>query len=103
MQRADVALLGARIPIGHVGRAFDMARQDVADAAVLAQRGIERVDGGARNPEGHGDPFALQNQDGSVHGFHFCHRHLPNASDRDEEDDSIRPRPARNPAWRKER
>jgi hypothetical protein len=33
---ADIAGLGARIAIGHVGRALDMASEDVADRSALA-------------------------------------------------------------------
>ena len=54
-----------------------MACQDVADPAVFAQCGIERVDGGARHAERDGNAFSFEHQYRRINGFHLGHRFFP--------------------------
>ena len=74
---ADIACLGAGIAIGHVGSALDVARQDVADRAALAQRGVEGIDRSAGHAESNRHAFPLQHHDRRVHRLHLRHRTLP--------------------------
>ncbi len=73
---ADVAGFGARIALGHVRRAFDMARQHMGNRLALAQRGVQGVDRGAGNAEGLVHAFFFQHQNGCHHGFHAGHTRL---------------------------
>ena len=50
-----------------------MARQDVTDAVARLQRGIERVDRGARNAKGLLDALQLQDQHGGFGSGHLRH------------------------------
>jgi len=70
---ADVAGLGAGVALGHVRGAFDVACQDVADAAVSAQGGIQRVDRGTGDAEGCIDAFLAQYRDGGIDCSHSGH------------------------------
>src|SRR5690606_23156083 len=63
---ADVAGLGAGVALGHVRGAFDVACQDVADAAVSAQGGIQRVERGTGDAEGRIDAYLAQYRDGRI-------------------------------------
>ncbi len=67
---ADVAGLGAGVALGHVRGAFDVASQDVMDAAALLQRGVERVDRRARHAERGGDAFFFHHVDGCFDSGH---------------------------------
>ena len=74
---ADVARHGARVAVGHVRGALDVAGQDVADAAVLAHRRVERVDGRARARRKRPmTPSRFQHADRGLHGLHLRHRCL---------------------------
>ncbi|MGF6807019.1 hypothetical protein OKW30_002145 [Paraburkholderia sp. Clong3] len=73
---ADVARLRAGVALGHVRRAFHMAREHVADAAGFAHRRVERVDRGARHAERGIDAFFFEHQNGGVDGSHFGHECL---------------------------
>ena len=70
---ADADIAGHRpgVAVGHVRGALDMAGQDVADAAMLAHRGIERVDRRARHAERDRDALALQHAHRRLHGRHL--------------------------------
>jgi len=52
---------------------FDVACQHVADVAVLAQRGVQRVDGGAGDAEGLAHALFFHHPDGGFDCFHFGH------------------------------
>ena len=66
----------AREALGHVRGALNVARQQMLEAAVPAQRRVERVDRRAWHAE-HGDyAFLLHDGDGGVGGFHFGHHSL---------------------------
>ncbi|MEY9725818.1 hypothetical protein ABIA07_001719 [Bradyrhizobium yuanmingense] len=69
----DIAGLGARIALGHVRSALDMARQDVADRAALLQRRVKRIDRSAGNTEGRRDAFLLQDTHGRIDSSHLRH------------------------------
>ena len=69
--------LGARVALGHVRRAFDMARQDMADAVALAHCSVERIDRRARDAEGRRHALALQYVNGGFYRPHPGHLHLP--------------------------
>ena len=73
---ADIAGLGARIAVGHVRSALDMARQDMADRASLAQRRVERIDRGAWHAESDRHALPLEHQHRRVHRLHLGHRLL---------------------------
>ena len=47
--------------------------EDVRDAAVFAQRRVERVDGGAGDAEGLRDAFEFHHPDSGFGGGHSCH------------------------------
>ncbi len=49
---ADMARRGAGVALSHMRRRLDVARQHMRDVAVLAQRGIQRVDRRTRHTEG---------------------------------------------------
>jgi hypothetical protein len=70
---ADIAMLGARIAVGHVRGALDMPRQDVADRAAQLQGRIERVDRRPRDAEGAGDALLLQHAHSRIDGTHLRH------------------------------
>ena len=74
---ADIAGHGARIALGHMRGAFDMAREDVADGAAGLHGRIERVDGGAGDTEGAVHAFLLQDPDCRVYGTHLGHGGTP--------------------------
>ena len=73
---AQVAGLGAGIALGHVRGAFDVARQVVADAVALAQRGVEGIDRGAGHAEGDLDAFFFHHQHRCLCCCHPCHSDL---------------------------
>ena len=70
---ADVARHCPRVALGHVRRAFDVARQHVRDAAAPLHRGVQRIDRGARDAERAGDSFLFQHEDGGVDCGHAGH------------------------------
>ncbi|EKM97043.1 hypothetical protein C211_04998 [Stutzerimonas degradans] len=70
---ADVAGLGAGVALGHVRGALDVAGENVADTAIGAQGGIQRVDRGAWNAEGSVDAFLAHYRDGGVDCSHAGH------------------------------
>ena len=74
---ADIAGLGARIAVGHMRSALDVARQDVTNGATLAQRGVKWVDRGARHAEGDRNALPLQYEHCGVHCFHSSHLDPP--------------------------
>jgi hypothetical protein len=76
----DIAVFRTRKAVSHVGGAFDMARQDVADGAARLHGGIERVDGSTRNAEGDGNSLALEHAHGGIDGSHSGHVSLPGGS-----------------------
>lgn len=69
----DVARVGARVPLRHVGGAFDVAGERVVDATALLERPVEGVDRRARHAEGVADAFELEDlncRSGSGHTRH---------------------------------
>ncbi len=74
---ADVAGRGARIALGHMRGALDVARQDVADGVARLQGRVERVDRRAWHAEGVGDAFALHHQNRRCGRRHPSHRRRP--------------------------
>jgi hypothetical protein len=70
---ADVAGRRARIALGHVRCTFDVAREDVRDAAARLHRRVQRVDRSAGDAERVGHTFALQHVHGGVDGSHLGH------------------------------
>ena len=74
---ADIAGLGAGIPLSHVRGAFDVASKDVIDAPDLLQGRVQRVDGGARDTECGIDTFATHHQNGGFDCSHFAHCFVP--------------------------
>lgn len=70
---ADIARSGSGIALCHVGGAFDMPGEDMADAAGFFHRRIKRIDRGARHAEGRVDAFFLEYEYGCVDGSHFRH------------------------------
>src|SRR5271166_672314 len=57
--------------------ALDVPRQNVTNGAALAQRGVKRVDRGARHAEGDRNAFPLQHEHCSVHCVHSSHLDPP--------------------------
>ena len=74
---ADIAGHGPRVAVGHVRGTLDVAGQDVADAAMLAHRRIERIDGGTGHAERHPHPLLLQDPNRGLCGRHLGHRLPP--------------------------
>ena len=70
---ADVARLGPCVAFGHVRCAFNVASQYVADAAVLAQGRVERVDGCAGHAKSLADALFFHHQHGSQGCIHLGH------------------------------
>ena len=64
------------IALGHVAGAFDVAGQDVVDAAVGAHRRVERVDRRAWQAESLGGALLFQDGDGCVNRAHLRHGFL---------------------------
>ena len=77
---ADIAGLGARIAVGHMRGALDVARQDVTNGAARLHRRVKRVDRGARHAEGD-NAFPLQHEHGGVHCVHSSHERSPQTRD----------------------
>jgi hypothetical protein len=73
---ADVAGPCPGVALGHVRRAFDVARQDVRDGLPFAQCRVQRVDRRAGYAERLRDTFAFEHQDCRVDRSHFCHGRL---------------------------
>ena len=73
----DVAGHGARVAVGHVRGALDMPGQDVPDAAMLAHRRVERVDGSAGHAKGDRHAFLLQDAHRRLDRRHLGHRPAP--------------------------
>jgi hypothetical protein len=72
---ADVAGLGAGVPLGHVRGALDVPGQHVLDGAAVAQRTVERIDRRTRQAEGVRDTLPLQDVHGGLdrpHAGHGC-------------------------------
>src|SRR5699024_4942755 len=74
---ADVAVLGAGVPVGHVRGGLDVPGEDVLDAAVILHRRVEGVDGGTGQTEGLGGPLLLEDLDDGVDCAHTCHLRWP--------------------------
>ena len=74
---ADITGCGTRIAFGHMGRAFHVASQNMADPAVLTHGGIKGVNRRARHAECGGNPFFFEYIHCRVDGSHFCHFLLP--------------------------
>ena len=74
---ADIARLGARVAVRHVRCALDMAGENVADGAALAQRRVERVDCGAWHAESDRHALALEHQHRRVDRSHLGHDLCP--------------------------
>ena len=70
---ADVAGDRSGVALGHVRGALDVAGEDMADAAVVLHRRVERVDRGAREAEDGVDALLLQDGDCGVDGAHAWH------------------------------
>jgi hypothetical protein len=70
---ADVAGDGAGVALGHVAGALDMARQDVAYAAMRLQRRVQRVDGGAGHAERNAHALFLHHLHGGLDSLHSWH------------------------------
>ena len=70
---ADVAGPGPRVTLGHVGGAFNVARQHVGNCLAFAQLGIQRVDGGAGHAKHLVNTFFFHHQHGGHGGLHLCH------------------------------
>ena len=73
---ADVADLGARVPLGHVGLGLAVPGEDVADPSVGLQRGIQAVDCGAGDSECYRHPLFCEDLNDCVDDAHACHVNL---------------------------
>ncbi|BDH56418.1 hypothetical protein MTP03_13570 [Tsukamurella sp. PLM1] len=74
---ADVAGLRAGEALRHVRGALDVAGQHVADSAVRAERGVERVDRGAGHAERLSGAFEFQDLGRRLGGTHASHVSTP--------------------------
>jgi len=70
---ADVAWLGTGIALGHVRGTLDVAGEDMTDAAIGPQGGIQRIDRGSGDAEGGVDAFLAQHRDGGIDCSHSGH------------------------------
>ena len=74
---ADIARFGAAEAIRHVRGALDMPGENVTDRSSLLQRGIERIDRGARHAERRADALEFEHPNRRFNRSHSGHGSLP--------------------------
>src|SRR5215212_5404475 len=70
---SDVARRGAGVAVGHVRGPLDVTGENVANAAVLAHRRVERVNSRAGDAERRRDPLGFQHADRCFRRLHLGH------------------------------